>query len=101
MLYTPFRYPPVHHGSRFRGPMDPGVWYGADAVRTSCAELGYWRWRFVAASHGLERLDGVPHTIFQALARGATIDLRTGPFAHERSQWTDPVDHGSCQSLAR
>jgi hypothetical protein len=100
LLYTPFRYPPARYGSRFRGPLDPGVWYGAEAVRTSCAELGYWRWRFVTASHGLERLDGVPHTIFQALARGAAIDLRTAPFTDDRAKWTDPSDYGACQSLA-
>ena len=46
LLATPFRYPPTDRGSRFRRPSDPGVFYGADAVRTACAELGYWRWRF-------------------------------------------------------
>lgn len=101
LLYTPFRYPPPHQGSRFRGLHEPGVWYGADAVRTGCAELGYWRWRFLTASHGLERLDGVPHTVFQALARGATIDLRTGPFDVDRGDWTDSDDYAACQSLAR
>jgi len=45
LLFTPFRYPPPPRGSRFRGPNDPGVFYGADEIRTACAELGYWRWR--------------------------------------------------------
>ena len=27
LLYTPFRYPPSHYGSRFRSYADPGVWY--------------------------------------------------------------------------
>src|SRR5689334_19052247 len=45
LLATPFRYRPTRHGSRFRGPNDPGVYYAADEVRTACAELGYWRWR--------------------------------------------------------
>ncbi|MGH8221305.1 MAG: RES family NAD+ phosphorylase [Steroidobacteraceae bacterium] len=101
LLYTPFRYPPAHHGSRFRGALDAGVWYGAEALRTSCAELGYWRWRFVTASRGLERLDGVPHTIFLALASGAGIDLRTAPFLRDRALWTGPEDYGACQALAR
>jgi RES domain len=101
LLYTPFRYPPAHHGSRFRGPLDPGVWYGADVARTSCAELGYWRWRFVTASRGLERLDGVPHTLFQALVRGSGIDLRAAPFARDHALWTEPADYGPCRTLAR
>ncbi len=101
LLFTPFRYPPSHHGSRFRSLTDPGVWYGAEAVRTACAELGYWRWRFVTDSHGLERLDGVPHTVFQAIACGRTIDLRVKPFARDRNVWSNPNDYAGCQVLAQ
>jgi hypothetical protein len=50
LLFTPFRYPPLPNGSRFRGPFDPGVFYGAEAIRTACAELGYWRWRLLRDS---------------------------------------------------
>ena len=101
LLYTPFRYPPPHHGSRFRRYDEPGAWYGAELIRTSCAELGYWRWRFVRDSHGLTRLDGVPHTLFLAHARGRGIDLRRSPFANERRHWSDPQDYTACQALAR
>ena len=101
LIYTPFRYPPPARGSRFRSYDDPGVWYGAEALRTSCAELGYWRWRFVRASHGLTRLDGVPHTVFQAVARGDSIDLRMEPFVRDESTWTDSDDYLGCQALAR
>src|SRR5688572_23841553 len=56
LLATPFRYPPRSHGSRFRGTTDPGVLYGGLERRTSCAEMGYWRWRFVADSEGLREI---------------------------------------------
>ena len=101
LLYTPFRYAPSLSGSRFRAPDDPGVWYGAEAMRTSCAELGYWRWRFVHDSHGLTRLDAVPHTLFQAQVIGDAVDLRLAPFRRERALWSHPVDYGPCQRLAR
>jgi hypothetical protein len=101
LLYTPFRYPPPSRGSRFRSYDDPGVWYGAEAVRTSCAELGYWRWRFVKDSHGLTRLDGVSHTVFQAVARGKSVDLRKEPFVRDESMWGNPEDYGACHTLAR
>jgi RES domain len=101
LLYTPFRYPPPSRGSRFRSYDDPGAWYGAEAVRTSCAEIGYWRWRFVMDSHGLTRLDGVPHTVFQAVARGKSVDLRKAPFAHDESMWGNPEDYGACHAFAR
>lgn len=102
LLYTPFRYPTaLPRGSRFRRGDDPGAWYGAEAVRTCCAELGFWRWRFVCDSAALERLDGVAHTVFQALARGAGIDLRRPPFDREAAAWGDPEDYTACQALAR
>ena len=38
LVSTPFRYrAPL--ASRFRRPQDPGVWYGAEALRTACAEV--------------------------------------------------------------
>jgi hypothetical protein len=101
LLYTPFRYPPPLRGSRFRSYDDQGIWYGAEAVRTSCAELGYWRWRFVRDSHGLTRLDGVPHTVFQAVARGNSIDLRREPFGRDERTWSNPDNYAGCQALAR
>jgi len=101
LLFTPFRYPPSHYGSRFRSYTDPGVWYGAEEVRTACAELGYWRWRFVGDSSGLERLDAVAHTVFQAVAGGAAVDLRAKPFVRQRAAWTDRSDYSACQDFAR
>ncbi len=101
LLYTPFRYPPLPSGSRFRAPSDPGVWYGAEHVRTACAELGYWRWRFLNASPDLERLAARPQTVFRARLRGLAIDLRSGAFAAARANWTDPANYAACQALAR
>ncbi len=77
------------------------MWYGAEAARTACAELRYWRWRFVRDSHGLQRLDAVPHTLFQATVAGAAVDLRSMPFSRNRAAWRDPVDYAACQQLAR
>ncbi len=101
LLFTPFRYPPPPGGSRFRAFDDPGVWYGAETVRTSCAELSYWRWRFVCDSRGLARLDAVAHTIFQARAKGGAVDLRVKPFSRDGRLWRHNNDYGACQAFAR
>src|SRR5690348_11205267 len=37
LIATPFRYPPQQHGSRFRAPADPGVFYAAESIRAACA----------------------------------------------------------------
>ncbi|HLK71106.1 MAG TPA: RES family NAD+ phosphorylase [Steroidobacteraceae bacterium] len=101
LLFTPFRYAPAALGSRFRAFTDPGVWYGAELIRTACAEVGYWRWRFLLASAGLKRLDAVPHTIFQARASGRSVDLRAPPFQRDQQRWGDPVDYSACQAFAQ
>ncbi len=100
LLFTPFRYPPTGAGSRFRRPEDPGVFYGAEAIRTACAELGYWRWRFLVESPALESIDPAPQTLFQVAVRGAAVDLRKSPLSRQRKKWTDPADYGACQGLA-
>lgn len=101
LLFTPFRYPPPPAGSRFRGPLDPGVFYGADEMRTACAELGYWRWRFLVESPVLVALDPRQQTVFRVAIASLTVDLRNPPFARNRKKWTDPADYEATQHFAR
>jgi hypothetical protein len=101
LLFTPFRYPPLPNGSRFRGPFDPGVFYGAEAIRTACAELGYWRWRLLRDSPQMQSIPPVPQTLFRTAVSGQAIDLRKPPLSRRRKQWTDPDDYTACQKLAR
>jgi hypothetical protein len=102
LLATPFRYPPWGRGSRFRAPTDPGVFYAADERRTACAEVGYWRWRFVMDSSGLAKtgLGPVAHTLFQVRVAATGIDLRNKPLSRDAKKWTDPSDYGATQAFA-
>jgi hypothetical protein len=101
LMFTPFRYPPLPYGSRFRGPTDPGVFYGADLQRTACAELGYWRWRLLIDSPSLQSIGPMQQTLFKAPVSALAIDLRHPPLSGHRNLWTDPVDYSACQELAR
>jgi hypothetical protein len=99
LLATPFRYvSPV--GSRFRAPAHAGIWYGAEAQRTACAELGFWRWQFLVDSDGLEALDPAPQTVLCAGIDARLVDLTAAPFKRARPQWTDPRDYGPTQAFA-
>jgi hypothetical protein len=100
LLATPFRYPPWQRGSRFRSPTDPGVFYGAEERRAACAELGYWRWRFVADSRGLDSLGPAPHTLFQVKLDGPGVDLRAKPFSRSAAAWVHPTDYRATQAFA-
>lgn len=102
LIFTPFRYTPRPPGSRFRAPNDPGVFYGAFEQRTACAEIGYWRWRFVQDSEGLSLLEAKPMSLFAAdVKTSAAIDLRKPPFSRRRKAWTNPGSYADTQSLAR
>jgi len=101
LLFTPFRYPPLPSGSRFRGPADPGVFYAALQERTACAELGFWRWRFLMESPALEALATKRQTVFRCAIAGPAVNLTTPPLVARRAQWTDPRDYSICQALAR
>lgn len=101
LLFTPFRYPPLPSGSRFRGPAEPGVFYGADERRTACAELGYWRWRFLNDSPALDALGPIAQTLFLTPVAGPGIDLRLPPFDTRQADWMHHTSYAACQALAR
>ena len=101
LLFTPFRYPPPPMGSRFRAPFDPGVFYGADEIRTACAELGHWRWRFLMESPALTALDPRQQTVFRVAVAALAVDLRKAPFDRDRRKWTDPNRYEATQAFAR
>jgi hypothetical protein len=100
LVFTPFRYrSPV--ATRFRLPRDPGVWYGAEELRTACAELAYWKWRFLMDSEALRKSAlQTEHTFFRAKARGKAIDLTAAPWKSAAKAWTHRSDFRECQALA-
>src|SRR5262249_43225427 len=59
LLFTPFRYPPLRHGSRFGIRDEPGIWYGSDALRPGFAEKAYYRLILISGSRGRP----LPHVV--------------------------------------
>ena len=102
LLFSPFRYgtrPPT--GSRFRAEHDPGVFYAAELVRTAAAQVGYWRWRFLHDTRGLERLQPCLFTAFRVGLSTRCLDVRRTPFAVHAALWQHPTDYSATQALAR
>ncbi|HJQ98585.1 MAG TPA: RES family NAD+ phosphorylase [Candidatus Polarisedimenticolaceae bacterium] len=58
LLSTPFRYPPLRHGSRFATRHDRSIFYGSTELRSAFAETAYYRLLFLegTAAH-LEPVD--------------------------------------------
>jgi len=100
LLYTPFRYRP-QHPSRFRAAGTLGLWYGAEDLYAACAEVAYWRHRFILDSAGLASAELLTeHTFFQATVSGAAIDLTAAPWVAARAVWTHASDYTGTQALA-
>jgi len=101
LLATPFRYNPLRGGSRFRTVTDPGVFYGAESIRTASAELGFWRWKFLKDAVDLEKLEPVAHTAFSADVSAQVVDLRQPPFGADAKAWLHPTDYTATQAIAQ
>lgn len=101
LLATPFRYDPQRGGSRFRAVNDPGVFYGAESVRTAGAELGYWRWKFLKDAIDLSRIDPVAHTAFWTEVATSVVDLQHPPFQADATIWQHLDDYTQTQQFAR
>lgn len=99
LLATPFRYRSPW-GSRFRAAFEPGVWYGAEEVRTALAEKSYWLLRFLLDSPGTPELKAVPHTVFRASVRTLrAIDLTLPPLVRDRAVWTHRTSYEATQAF--
>jgi hypothetical protein len=100
LLATPFRYPPLAHGSRFGTRHEPGIWYGSESQRPLFAEVAYYRFVFMAGTRARFGLLSTWHTTFAVQVRAASgIDLTAGAFAAHRSTIASPVEYSHTQAL--
>lgn len=102
LLSTPFRYPPLRHGSRFGGRHERSLWYGSEERRTAFAELAYYRLVFLEGTRA--DLDGVAtwHSAFTVRIRtNHGIDLTARPFDVHGPVVASPTDYAATQALGR
>lgn len=102
LLATPFRYPPLRHGSRFGTRAERGLWYGSDTVDTALAETAYYRLVLLAGSEAKLAPLTVELSAYQArVATGRGVDLTREPFSRHRAELASPVDYAAPQLLGR
>jgi len=100
LLSTPFRYRPPHP-SRFRPAGTLGLWYGAEELYAACAEVAYWRHRFILDSTALLKTELLTeHTFFQARVDGVAIDLMRPPWHAAKPDWNHGSDYRATHALA-
>jgi hypothetical protein len=100
LLFTPFRYPPLPHGSRFGTRNERGIWYGSLELRTAFAEVSYYRLLFLEGSKAKLGTVTTPLTAFTARVRAARgVDLVVKPFDAHRRAIASPTSYSASQAL--
>lgn len=102
LLATPFRYPPLRHGSRFGRRFEPSLLYGARRLATLLAEAAYYRfvfWTAMAEPPPSGRLR-TQHSVFRARCRGERgVRLQAPPCADHEAVLRHPSEYGPTQRL--
>jgi RES domain len=100
LLSTPFRYPPLPHGSRFGRRHERGIWYGSESRDTVLAEVAYYRLVFLEGTRAELGVVATQLTAFTIRARSARgVDLVRPPFDAHRRAISSPSRYEATQSL--
>lgn len=100
LLATPFRYPPLRHGSRFGARTEPSLWYGSVRIGTALAETAYYRLLFLEGTTA--DLGAVTQELssFRAAWRSSrAVDLSRPPFDAWRGPIADPARYDETQRM--
>ena len=102
LLKSPFRYPPLHWGSRFGSVFEPGIFYGACSVTTTLAESAYYRfifWYSIEAAAPKASLRS-QHSLLSVGYRSAkAVELHQPPFQAYSAELTAKNSYQHCQQL--
>jgi len=102
LLKTPFRYPPLHWGSRFGRTHEPSLFYGGESLHATLSESAYYRLAFLlsidgeAPNHKLN----TEHTLFTiGYKTNRGIQLQKPPFDSYTEKLTNRQDYRETQQL--
>jgi hypothetical protein len=102
LLFTPFRYPPLSHGSRFGTRNEPSLWYGSERIETACSEVAYYRLLFLDGTAATLAPLRIEMTSFHATVRSTrAVDLTRQPFVRLRARISHKSSYRDSQQLGR
>lgn len=102
LLFTPFRHPPLRHGSRFGIVTEPGIWYGSIERETAFAEVAYYRLLFLEGTAAKLAPVTVELTAFVAgvtTKKGA--DLTKAPFERHLRALASKTSYAATHAVGR
>lgn len=102
LLFTPFRYPPLTHGSRFGGRFERNLFYASFELHTAIAEKAFHRLRLLLGSEGNIGNKSIAYTAFKVNFNiDPGIDLSKEPFQGYRTQISSPTSYLESQALGK
>ena len=102
LLATPFRYPPLRHGSRFATRTERSLWYGSRQPRTAFAETAYYRLLFLEGTTADLGPVAVELSLFHVEFRTSRgVNLTRPPFDRYRGVIASPDSYHETQALGR
>ena len=100
LLSTPFRYPPLRHGSRFGTRAERGIWYGADERGTAFSEAAYYRLVFLEGTEAELTPIHADLTVFRGwVTTERGLDLTEEPWSAAEDRISSPVRYDVPQRL--
>lgn len=102
LLFTPFRHPPLPHGSRFGSRSEASIFYGSQELETSFAEVAYYRLLFLEGTDaGIDYIE-CPLTCFKVgVATPQGVDLRNGRFSAYQDILSSKTHYADTQLIGR
>ncbi len=102
LIYTPFRYPPLKHGSRFGKKIHPSIFYGSKTLTAAFAELAYYRFVYYdgMATAPKKKQKVTQHASFCVDVRAQRgVELNKPPFNKYRRKLSDPAGYKDSQKI--
>lgn len=99
LLKTPFRYPPLPHGSRFGRAYEPGLFYGSLEERTCLGESAYYQLAFLRAAKDARFVTHEKRftTFSFSLKSQRAVDFTADRFSELRPMLSDPESYAHSQ----
>lgn len=102
LLSTPFRYPPLKHGSRFGGRFEPSLFYGGTSELVALCEAAFYRFYFYNDMEYAPKHEFIQsqHTLFKFQYKSNTgVKLQDDPFNRYEDILRDPINYKPTQKL--
>lgn len=103
LISTPFRYPPLKHGSRFGDVTMPSYFYASEDIETALSECAFYRFVFLYdMAVPYNKAVNSEHMSFSVNARStAMADLTQVSSKDIMALLISPTDYGFTQQLGR